>query len=98
MVNVHISLLFHAIIALLQTLSQFNIIPDLSLHLIEVSPKMKLMQKSALCDNDDVCSSQSAQEDIPAANQPLSTKYNNINVSWHKSIGKLLCKSICKGI
>ena len=56
------------------------------------------MQKSALCDNEDVSSSQSAQEDIPAANQPLSTKYNNINVSWHKSIGKLLCKSICKGI
>ena len=56
------------------------------------------MQKLALCDDKDVSSSQSAQEDIPAANQPLSTKYNNINVSWHKSIGKLLCESMSEGI
>lgn len=74
-------------IVYLQALSQFDFIRDkLSLHLIDVSPKMKTMQRTTLCN---IGNSQSEEEEV-SGNEPQSTKYNDIKVSWHNSIGKYI--------
>lgn len=47
---------------------------------------MKTMQRTTLCN---IGNSQSEEEEV-SGNEPQSTKYNDIKVSWHNSIGKYI--------